>query len=216
MPIWKYLRVIPAFFTLFACATGPGNFDDEPGSANLSLQLSGLESSTPVVSHDGFILTFTHFALSFSQMQLGEASVEEAFSADIFSETASGLAVLEDMAPGDYSSLALTLGMTGNPPLQGNSILLEGEARKGGSKCVLNVQLQADGTALEVDAGDEGVSVVSGEETQLLVQVDPNAVFAGVDLGGLCQNGATVMISAAQNSQLAEQILGNFSSAFSL
>jgi len=216
MRLRKYFGIFAMFLTLAACASGPGKFDDEPGSANLSLQLSGLESSTPVVSNDGFILTFNHFALAFSQLQLGDASVEEAFSADIFAETASGLAMLEDLSAGDYSSLSLTLGTGGNPPLQGNSILLEGEARKGGIDCALSVQLQADGTGLEVDVGEGGVSVVSGEETEILVQVDPNAVFAGIDLGGLCQNAATVTISAEQNPQLAARILDNFSGALSL
>lgn len=227
---------IPAAFLLTDCASGPGRAsDDETGSAALSLQLAGLEEGEIYASNDGYVLTFTHFAMAFSGMSLGEAEVDEAFSADFFDEEVVDLVEIEEVAPGEYDEVALTMGTAGSggnarflqarnlkraettpSALDGNSVFLEAEAVRGSDHCVLQVVLQADGETVEVDPGDSDVEVEAGEESEVLVEVDPNQVFAGVDLGGLCQGGGVVTISAADNSELADRIVANLGGAFAL
>lgn len=227
---------IAFFLALAACASGPGQApDEETGSAALSLQLAGLEDGEIYVSNDGYVLTFTHFAMAFSGMSLGEAEVDEAFSADFFDEEVVDLVEIEEVAPGEYDEVALTMGTAGSggnarflqarnlkraettpSALDGNSVFLEAEAVKGSDNCILQVVLQADGETMEVDPGDNDVEVEAGEEAEVLVEVDPNQVFAGVDLGGLCQSGGVVTISAADNADLADRIIANLGGAFAL
>jgi len=227
---------IPAAFLLAACASGPGQApDEETGSAALSLQLAGLEDGEIYVSNDGYVLTFTHFAMAFSGMSLGEAKIDEAFSADFFDEEMVDLVEIEEVAPGEYDEVALTMGTAGSggnarflqarnlkraettpSALDGNSVFLEAEAVRGSDNCILQVVLQADGETMEVDPGDNDVEVEAGEEAEVLVEVDPNQVFAGVDLGGLCQGGGVVTISAADNADLADRIAANLGGAFAL
>lgn len=227
---------ISFFLALAACASGPGQApDEETGSAGLSLQLAGLEDGEIYASNDGYVLTFTHFAMAFSGMSLGEAEVDEAFSADFFDEEVVDLVEIEEVAPGEYDEVALTMGTAGSGgnarfvkarnlknaettpgALDGNSAFLEAEAVKGSDHCVLQVVLQADGETVEVDPGDSDVEVEAGEEAEVLVEVDPNQVFAGVDLGGLCQSGGVVTISAADNADLADRIAANLGGAFAL
>ena len=227
---------IPVAFLLTACASGPGRApDDATGSAALSLQLAGLEEGEIYASNDGYVLTFTHFAMAFSGMRLGDAEVDEGFSADFFDEEVVDLVEIEGLAPGEYDEVALTMGLAGSGgnarflkvlnlknaettpgALDGNSVFLEAEAVKGSDHCVLQVVLQADGETMEVDPGDSDVEVEAGEEAEVLVEVDPNQVFSDVELSGLCQGGSVVTISAADNADLADRIASNLSGAFSL
>lgn len=227
---------IPFFLAAAACASGPGQSpDEETGSAGLSLQLAGLDDGEIYVSNDGYVFTFTHFAMAFSGMRLGEAEVKESFSADFFDEEAVDIVEIEEVAPGEYDEIALTMGLAGSGgnarflkarnlknaettpgALDGNSVFVEAEAVKGSDNCVLQVALQLEGETMEVDPGDNDVEVEAGEEAEVLVEVDPNQVFAGVDLSGLCQGGGVVQVSATDNADLADQIASNLGGAFAL
>ncbi len=48
------------------------------------------------------------------------------------------------------------------------------------------------------------------------MQVDPNRIFAGIDLSGLCQGGGILTISESEHPSLAERALANLAESFSL
>ncbi|HKY63137.1 MAG TPA: hypothetical protein VJR29_06940 [bacterium] len=221
---------------LGGCASGPGNSpEEENGAAGLSLQLQGLEEGEIYLTNDGYRLTFGHFALAFSAIRLGEIEAQAPFGADFFDEEVVDVVEIEEVPAGEYDGVALTLGLAeagqaqrflrarglknaeGLPPsLAGLSVFLEAAAANGGDACTLQVALAADGETIDVDPAGQAIEVHGGEEAEILVEVDPNAVFAGVDLGALCQGDTLVTISAAENSELAEQIAANLSGAFLL
>lgn len=229
------LLTIPTMLWLSSCASGPGQASDEAGAAGLSLQLAGLEDGTVYVSNDGYVLEFRHFAMAFSSMRVGDESVVENFSADFFDEEVVDIVELEDIPPGEYDSVELVMGAAGSGgnvrflrarqlknaettpgALDGNSVYLEAEASKGGDNCVLQVALQVDGETMNVDSDGNDIDIVAGEETEILVEVDPNQVFSGIDLAGLCTGGATVTISSQEDDSLAQQIGENLAGAFTL
>jgi hypothetical protein len=214
------LFLILALASVLGCAAGPGKGpEEENGLAGLSLQLHGLEEGDIYLTNDGYRLTFGHFALAFSAIQLGAVETQAPFGADFFDEEAADVVEIEEVPAGEYDAVTLTLGLgeAGLPSdLTGLSVFLEAEAVNGSQACTVQVALAADGEIIEVEPEGNAVTVVAEEEAEVLVEVDPNAVFAGVDLGGLCQGGALVTISVTENSNLAEQISDNLAGAFLL
>ncbi len=201
------LFLIVALASALGCAAGPGKGpEEENGLAGLSLQLHGLEAGEIYLTNDGYRLTFGHFALAFSAISLGDVETQALFDADFSDEEAADVVEIEEVPAGEYDAVTLTLV----------SVFLEAEAVNGSNACTVQVALAADGEIIEVEPEGNAVTVVAEEEAEVLVEVDPNAVFAGVDLGGLCQGDALVTISAAENSSLAQQISENLAGAFVL
>lgn len=231
-----FMSMIAAPLFATACVSGPGRAYDEPGSAGLSLQLEGLDAGEIYVSHDGYVLSFHQFALAFSGASLGELRVEQGFNADIFEEEASDLVEFEDLIPGDYDEVTLTLGLaefgqetrffqtpssfknveSSQEILGGLSVYLEVDAVRGTDRCRLEVALSQDGNVIKVDAGDHGIQVEAGGESEILVEIDPNRVFSNIDLTDLCRNDAVVEISDTENVEMADEIAANLSGSFSL
>lgn len=223
-------------FGLSACAVGPGKSpEDDFGTAALSLQLHGLEEGEIYLTQDGYRLGFDHCAFAFSQVELDEFAVEEPFAADFFDEEVTDLVEIDGILSGSYEAVALTLGQgeaeqaqrfldvrgTKNSEipsaaLEGNSVFLQAQAVNGSNNCVVQVSLKMPGMKISVDPAGNEVEVSSGEESEILVEVDPNAIFAEIDLGGLCQGGGLLTISSEENAALANQISANLSNSFLL
>lgn len=234
-PLNKIIAAAAMLLLLNACAVGGGNGpEEESGLAAMSLQLHGLEEGEIYLSNDGYRLSFDHFALAFSSISLGEFETQAAFGADFFDEEVADIVEIEAIPAGEYEALSLTWGLgeggvqrflqakgmkraeTLPPNLQGLSVFLEAGAVNGDRDCTLQVALAADGESFDVDPDGNHVAVEAGEEVEILVEADPNAVFAGIDLTGLCQDGDLVSISEEENSGLAARIKDNLAGSFLL
>lgn len=207
---------------------GSESADTGVGSAALSLQLEELPAGERYVSADGVLLDFSAFAMAFSKITLGSEELTADFTADFSDEEVVDVVALENVPPGEYGELGLTLGTASDlsgtavlaiksaatggevtSSLNGLSVLIVAEGINGGATCTIRVELTGDQT-LDVAFEDADVDVTAGEEAEVLVIVDPNRIFGTVSLAPLCTGGADVLISADSNASQASALLDNF------
>ncbi len=215
----NFLFIFLTIFLLNACSSGAGTTVGSTGSVGLSLQLKSLATGESYQTQDGYTLEFTTFALAFSKITLSNQETQKTFAAEFATEEAADLVEVENIPAGEYTASTLTLGVAtadqGIPDLEGKSILIVAQASSGSEACTLQIELVGDET-LTVNSADHDVEVSAGEESELLVEIDPNSIFGNVDLPDTCTGNATLTVSQSSNTSLADAILTGFSNAGSL
>lgn len=229
MSIFRSLILLCLVFGFINCASESGGTSTgSTGAAGLSIQLKENSSFT---TNNGFTLTPTTFAMSFSQLSLSSFSTDESFAADFFDEEAADIIEIENVSGGEYEEIELTFspaeGLGGDAAflisnvsvgdevtesLNDYSFLLVASATDGNDSCQVRILLNFEETI--TISGEEGVHVeiTPNEEAEILVEVDPDAILSSIDLEG-CQDNQTMTIS---EGALANQLISNLGNALSL
>ncbi len=225
---------------MMSCASGQGGTGNttnntSTGTAALSLQL---EEGATGLSQNNYQLDFTTFALAFSKITLGDQEVTESFTADFFDEEITDVIEMEDVPTGEYNTATLTLGTASGlsgaaalvahnlqaatvgsdvtSSLNGLSVLIIADAQNGADTCTLRVELVSDATITVGNDAAADIDVGANEETEVLVAVDPDAIFGTITVPATCSGDATVTISATENAALGTTLLSNLKTAFEL
>ena len=217
-----------------ACASGAGGTSEgSTGAAALSLQV---EEGATAQSADGFTITLDTLAMAFSSITMGGLISSEDFFVDFATEEEFDIIEVEDLSPGEYEEMSLTLG-TGSSlggstaflksaqgtevtsTLNDQSIVIVGQATNGGDSCQLNISLLADGETITVGNPDDAhVEVETEEEAEALVILEPEELFTSLNLAGLgCTGDAEITLeTGGTNSAEADAVLSALVGAFIL
>ncbi len=181
------------------CANTAGTAAGSTGTASLSIELSEPNGSH-FQSLDGYDLDISRFELNFTRFAIGAYSVTEDFTAECAGDEASDIITIEDLPGGaEFSDIQLSL----------DSVTITATAVSGGNECLLEIQL-TDDIILAVGTEENLFQAVANEESELLIEIDPNALFSVLDVPSACTGGNTISISSTSNVAAANTLASQF------
>lgn len=175
-----------ATFGQSGCATGPGTAEGNLGTAGLFMQIKEIPEGETLITADGFQITLEEFLIFFSGVSLVNRfftqDFSDPFTAELFEDEAVEILDLEDVPGVDYEGLNLTL----------DSALIQGGAQNNGDVCRFVLQLNSFGQNIEVNMGDQVITVQKDDEAVIPILFDQLGFFTALTLGPTCTGGVEI------------------------